>query len=114
MILASMKNLIDNSTSILYFDKNKKFLNAIKINADGKVTEDKDIINQILNIIKYNDNCIFIKKENGYDVYLDQITNYKHYLKNGKEDFLMFYLNNGIDATCYKIKNNKKEKNNKL
>lgn len=114
MILANMKNLIDNSTSILYFDKNKKSLNAIKINADGKVTEDKDIINQILNIIKYNDNCVFIKKENGYDVYIDQITNYKHYLKDGKEDFLMFYLNNGIDATCYKLKGNKKEKNNKL
>jgi hypothetical protein len=39
--------------------------------------------------------------ENDYLVILDNKTNYKHYFRNGKEDYEMFFLNNGEDATVY-------------
>lgn len=110
MILSKMTNLVDNSTSILYYDKNIKSFSGIKIMADGKVIEDKTLINQIFDIIKFNNSCTFMKSENGYDIYLNPSTGYKHYLKDGKEDFMMFYKENGMDASCYSRKDNAKRK----
>lgn len=39
---------------------------------------------------------IFLENDNQYEVYLDN-NGYKHYLKNGTEDFLQFYLKNGTN-----------------
>ena len=43
-------------------------------------------------------------KENGYTVYVDEVNN-KRYYKDGKEDYSLFFINNGSDATLYQEKN---------
>lgn len=42
----------------------------------------------------------FKEKSNGYDIYLDEANN-KRYFKNGKEDYQMFLLNNGVNALLF-------------
>ena len=46
----------------------------------------------------FNTNKRYIESSNGYDIYIDE-SNLKRYYKDGIEDFNMFYLNNGIDAS---------------
>lgn len=53
-------------------------------------------------------NLTYKEKYNDYDVYLDETEN-KRYFKDGKEDFKMFFYNNGIDYIKYKNKDNKKK-----
>ena len=48
-------------------------------------------------------NLTYKEKYNDYDVYLDEADN-KRYFKDGKEDFKMFFYNNGIDYIKYKNK----------
>ena len=73
----------------------------------------KSVDNNIINVFKYfklSDNKEYIKKENGYDIYLDKDTNLKHYLKNGIESFNLLFLNNGVDAVSYLGNDNHKSK----
>ena len=55
----------------------------------------KELIDSIFNTEKK-----YLKNENGYDIYLDK-NEFKRYYKDGVEDYSMFYINNGIDATVY-------------
>ena len=44
------------------------------------------------------------KSENGFDIYIDEFGNQRFY-KNGLENYLMFYYNNGVSAVLSEIKN---------
>jgi hypothetical protein len=55
----------------------------------------KELIDSIFNTEKK-----YLKNENGYDIYLDK-NEFKRYYKDGVEDYSMFYINNGVDATVY-------------
>lgn len=48
----------------------------------------------------FSSQLFFHEKKDEYDVYLDEANN-KRYFKDGKEDFQMFFLNNGVDAIRY-------------
>lgn len=77
---------------------------------------DKNIINKIYDLLKVNENCIYTEDYLDYKVYLDKENNIKHYLKDGVEDFIMLFENNGEDLNLYAdYKNkNKTNSNNKI
>ena len=55
----------------------------------------------------------FKKSENGFDIYVDEAGNQRFY-KNGLENYVMFYNNNGVSAVLNDLKNddiNRKLKN---
>jgi len=61
----------------------------------------KDIINDL-----FNTNKTYLYSNSMYDIYIDS-NSLKRFYKDGKEDFNMFYLANGVDATMYKSKKGK-------
>ena len=62
--------------------------------ADNKVLKYFDFL-------KLSNNQVKLPNEGKYQVILDKETNYKHYFYNNKEDFRMFYYNNGVSAVSY-------------
>ena len=101
MFVASFKNDDKDEINYIYVDENNKFI-GLNINKDGIGNFDYESFNYFINNIKFSDKCFKIAKYNDYDVYFNPLTNYKHYIKDGKEDLLMFYLKNGNDALLYK------------
>lgn len=89
----------------LYLKDNKyygiKYSNGIYTPIQG--------IQDIIDLFKLGKNSVLIEKIKDIEVYLDKDTNYKHYIKNGIEDLLMFFKSNGESIIEYK---NSKEKNN--
>lgn len=69
-------------------------------------------IQDIIDLFKLGKNSVLIEKIKDIEVYLDKDTNYKHYIKNGIEDFLMFFSNNGEDLIEF-ISSNKSKSNYK-
>ena len=69
-------------------------------------------IQDIIDLFKLGKNTVLIEKIKDIEVYLDKDTNYKHYIKNGIEDFLMFFSNNGDNLIEF-ISNNKTKSNYK-
>ena len=76
----------DNISIIHTYKKNIRSLN-----------KDESIL--FLNNILKSD-LTFNKKEDGYDIYLDESNN-KRYFKDNKEDLTLFYKNNGKNAILY-------------
>ena len=113
MFVTSFKNDYKDEINYIYMDDNNKFI-GININKYGIGNFDYDSFNYFINNIKFNDHCFKIAKYQEYDVYFNPLTNYKHYIKDGKEDLLMFYLKNGNDALLYKSDDDNKSKRNKL
>ena len=58
--------------------------------------EAKELIRSLMSCT----NKKFDRHENGYDIYIDSIGN-QRFFKNGRENFLMFYKNNGRSAVMY-------------
>lgn len=63
----------------------------------------KNIIENIYNILKANNECVYIEDYLSYKVYLDKKNNIKHFIKNGIEDFFMLFNNNGEDIRVYNM-----------
>ena len=83
-----------------------------------KQTQNKKIIisNEIfVNLIKYFITCHKPKYlyKNEFEVYLDEETKLKHFYKNGKEDYLKFFHENGQSAIMLNNKPNKDKHNSK-
>lgn len=112
MLVAILKNKINNIDSYVHFEKkNDKYIYCgYNISNSGISLLSKDILVQIYDLIKMNNNCIYKKDYNGYKVYYDEANNFLHYIKNGKEDFKMFFLNNGVDAISYSARRLKTRK----
>lgn len=114
MFIASFKNKNMDEINFIYKDIDNKFI-GVNINKDGVGDFDYHSLNYFIKNVKFNDRCIKIDNDNDYDIYYNPFTNYKHYIKDDKEDFLMFYLKNGNDALLYKENyKNKKDKKNKF
>ena len=59
-----------------------------------------------------DETATFLKKDGLYDIYLDS-NNYKHYIKDGVEDFIKYYENNGVTALLFDEKGNSSDKKKK-
>ncbi len=89
----------DNSYELLKVIDGK--LGAFHVSKDGFSKSDSKYINTVLNKLRFNSNCIYLTDVDGYSIYYDKETGFKHFMKEGKEDFEMFVRANGKDATMY-------------
>ena len=105
MFVASLKN------DYIYVDENNKYI-GLNINEFGICNFDYDAYNELITNIRFNNKCFKIATYKDYDVYFNPVTNYKHYIKDGIEDYLMFYLKNGSDGLLYNDIGDKKSKFN--
>lgn len=79
-----------NTISIIHSKKNK-----------AKCLTEEEAITLLDTIL--SSELTYKEKYMDYDIYLDESNN-KRFFKNGKEDFLMFFFNNGIEYIKYKSK----------
>lgn len=89
----------DDEKTLLYIE-GKKYWGYTFYN-DGRVTAVDENIFKSFDMFILSKNQTKLPDENNYQVILDNETNFKHYFLNGKEDFLMLFLNNGEDAVAY-------------
>lgn len=74
---------------ICYYYENKK-----------QIQLDKNIIITIIKELVTCHKKKFLYK-NDYEVYLDELTGYKHFYQNGKEDYTKFFTENGENAILF-------------
>lgn len=112
MVVAILQDKINNIDSYIHFEKkNDKYIYyGYNISSNGISLASKDILFQIYDLIKMHSNCVYKKDYDGYNVYYDKANNLWHYMKKGKEDFNMFFLNNGVNAISYNAKRLKTRK----
>ncbi len=103
MIAAIIENQETKSKEYLYVKNENNILFYYGFSfIDNEITPiDKNIIQKIYNLFKLNEECIYIEDYLNYQVYLDKKNNIKHFIKNGVEDFLMLFDNNGQDIAVY-------------
>lgn len=75
------------------------FLSFDKVEKDTITRLNEKEANKIIDLI-FNTQKKYIESKNGYEIYIDE-NNLKRYYKDGKEDFNMFYFNNGREAILY-------------
>lgn len=98
MLAGVIKNS-DNSYELLKAVGDK--LEAVHVSSYGFSKSDSKYINNILNKLYFNSNCVYLTEEDGYKVYYDRETGFKHFMKNKEEDFEMFIKANSKDAVMY-------------
>lgn len=98
----------DNSYELLKVIDGK--LGAFHVSKDGFSKSDSKYINTVLNKLRFNSNCIYLTDVDGYSIYYDKETGFKHFMKEDKEDFEMFVRANGKDATMYLSSDSKNKK----
>lgn len=98
----------DNSYELLKVIDGK--LGAFHVSKDGFSKSDSKYINTVLNKLRFNSNCIYLTDVDGYSIYYDSETGFKHFMKEDKEDFEMFVRANGKDATMYLSSDSKNKK----
>ena len=98
----------DNSYELLKVIDGK--LGAFHVSKDGFSKSDSKYINTVLNKLRFNSNCIYLTDVDGYSIYYDSETGFKHFMKEDKEDFKMFVRANGKDATMYLSSDSKNKK----
>ena len=91
--------------NIIYIDIKNKELYCYKQTKNKKIIISNEII---INLIKYIITCHKPKYlyQDEFEVYLDEETNFKHFYKNGKEDYLKFFYENGQNAILLNSKSN--------
>lgn len=98
----------DNSYELLKVIDGK--LGAFHVSKDGFSKSDSKYINTVLNKLRFNSNCIYLTDVDGYSIYYDSETGFKHFMKEDKEDFEMFVRANGKDVTMYLSSDSKNKK----
>lgn len=107
-LLAGIIKNKDNSYEYLDIINNNLF--CTHLDSNGFTKSDINYIKNVLKKLFFNSNCTYISKYNDYNVYYNKETNIKHFIKDGKEDFNLFYYLNGTDAILYNNqKSNKKD-----
>ncbi len=91
--------------NIIYIDIKNKELYCYKQTKNKKIIISNEII---INLIKYIITCHKPKYlyQDEFEVYLDEETKFKHFYKNGKEDYLKFFYENGQSAILLNSKSN--------
>ncbi len=72
---------------------------------DGRVSPISDDVTNLFKAFLLSKDNTKLPNEGKYRVILDNKTGFKHYFIGKEEDFIMFYLNNGEDATEYYNRN---------
>lgn len=110
MLAGVIKNS-DNSYELLKVIGDK--LEAVHVSSFGFSKSDSKYINNILNKLYFNSNCVYLTEKDEYKVYYDRETGFKHFMIDGEEDFEMFIKANSKDAVMYLSDDKDKSKNNK-
>ncbi len=101
----------DNSYELLKIIDGK--LGAFHVSKDGFFKSDNKYIITVLNKLRFNSNCIYLTDSHGYSIYYDKETGFKHFIKEEKEDYEMFFRTNGRDVTMYLASDLEKRKSKK-
>ena len=88
-----------NNTKI-YIDKHKNLISYYYENGNKKIINNDLIILLIKELVTCHHKKFLYQDE--YEVYLDEQTGYKHFYKDGKENYTIFFYENGYDAILYK------------
>lgn len=99
MLVGIIKNL--DKTYEYLFEKDNDLV-SLHVSAYGFSKSNASYINSIFSKFKLNNDCEYLTKFRGYDVYYNHLTGFKHFLLNEKEDYKMFFKHNGKDAILYK------------
>ena len=88
---------------LIYLDKinNSLVYHGISINGKNIILLNKNVLNEIYNVIRINDNSIFLRNNGNYDIYYDKDNDLYHYIKDNREDLLMFLLSNSKSAVLH-------------
>ena len=89
----------DNSYELLKVVNGK--LSVIHVSKDGFTKSNHEYVDSLLSQLYLNNNCVFVEKLHGYNIYFDKETNFKHFVKGSTEDMQLFWKVNGQDAVCY-------------
>lgn len=99
MIVASIRKEKDNYYVNLD-QKDDKFYYYVVYTSNESIS----VLNKSQTISLFKDlvesKMVFKEKENDYDIYLDEAGN-RRYFKNGNEDYLKLFMNNGKPTTMY-------------
>jgi len=87
-------NLSGENVNYLYINQNNEII-GFSLN---KNEFDYNTFNEIKKSLFFNEKCYKLINYKNYEVYFDPITKLKHYLREGKEDFELFFKYNGKDA----------------
>ena len=99
MLVSIIKEQMNNYYINLEDKGDRKIISIIKSNnKDTKYIKKDEAINLLKRILSTK--LTFLRKEDEYDVYVDEVDN-KRYFKNGKENYVLFFINNGINAIEY-------------
>jgi DUF2075 family protein len=75
----------DNTCSNYVFEDNNQLF-GFSVNNNGISEFQYDLLDKIKKNLFMNDRCRKMFEYNGYDVYIDYFTGFKHFVKDGKED----------------------------
>ena len=104
MIIGIIKNK-DNSYEYI-FEKNNK-LSFIHIGVDGFNNSNKNYIYSVFSFLFNKARYNFLGQNDNYQLYYDKSTNLYHFIKDRKEDYNLFFDNNGESAILYEGSNEK-------
>ena len=91
--------LENNSSNYVFEDNNQLF--GFSIDKNGIDELQYEVLNTIKKNLFMNSRCQKVLEHNGYDVYFDYFTGYKHFIKDGKENIELFFENNGKSAILH-------------
>ena len=113
MIGAIVENKETKAKEYLYLKNNDKTILYYGFGfIDNTIVPiDKNIIQKIYNLLKVNDECVYVQDYLNYQVYLDKKNNIKHFIQNGVEDFSMLFNYNGEDITVYNTSSDSEKSN---
>ncbi len=102
---------IEDEGRNIIIDSKDRMCGGYSFYDDGRVEQltNKEIFDIFKDFLLSEDNKK-LPNEGKYKVYLDNKTGFKHYFHNGEESFIMFFLNNGEDATAYREEEKKEKK----
>jgi len=75
---------------------------CVNYSKNGVTKSNSYRLHEIFSGFLFNQNCNFVGYYKDYEIYYDEVTGIKHFLKNGKEDFNLLFECNGTDAILYK------------
>ena len=98
MYLAIYKDLTKNKTRYYYIKDDKLYYD--EYSGFFKKTVKVKSLDDFFSLFKNTKDSLLVKNDGSYYVYFDS-DYYKRYVKDGKEDFIKFFEENGVDALFY-------------
>lgn len=93
--------IIRNGKKDSYIKLNGNKLEGFNVlNGDTSPLTEEEV--NTINLLKLSEDKSYLGQDNGYDIYVDNVSGLKHYFKDGKEDFEATWANNGEDGLIYK------------